>query len=89
MHIHISKKMLKETRFSVEKFGDKININGYRKDEIKGETCSKCLLKKFTNNEIINIKDLVTDKSCSCEPTIMPMMSIKLDTGNTETITIV
>ena len=89
MHIHISKKMLKETRFSVEKFGDKININGYREDEIKGESCSKCLLKKFKNNEIINIKDLVTDKSCGCEPAIMPLMSIKLDPKNTETITIV
>ena len=89
MHIHISKKMLKETRFSVEKFGDKININGYREDEIKGESCSKCLLKKFTNNETINIEDLAADKTCSCEPAIMPLMSIKLDPKNTETITIV
>ena len=89
MHIHISEKILKDTRFSIEKLGDRLDIHGYNVEEVKKESCRHCLLKKFENNETIKVDELVIEKKCNCKPTISPLMSLKVDLSKTKTITIV
>ena len=89
MHIHISEKMLKGTRFSIEKLGDRLKIQGYNEEDVKKETCSCCQLKKFKNNETIDISELVEEKRCTCKPSLSPLMSLKVDLNKTKTITMV
>lgn len=86
MHIHVSKKMLETTQFSIEKNGDDLNIKGYHADQV--EACERCSLKSFKSNETINIKNL-TEKECSCKLSISPLLSFKVNAKETENITLV
>lgn len=89
MHIHISKKMLKETKFKVEKLGDTLNIKGYDMKSITEDSCENCQMSTFQNNYTINIDELEFVKRCTCNKEIPPMVSFKVDTSKTKTITIV
>lgn len=86
MHIHLSKKMLETTQFSIEKNGDNLNIKGYRADQIK--VCKSCSLRSFKSNETISIKSL-TEKVCSCKSGVLPLLSFKVNTKETKKITLV
>lgn len=89
MHIHIAEKVLKDTKFSIEKHGDRLKINGYKGEEITAETCIKCSLKTLKNNETIYLNELEVEKKCSCKPSIAPLITFKVDASKTEKITIV
>ena len=89
MYIHIAEKVLKDTKFSIEKHGDRLNINGYRMEEIQKETCSYCSLKTLKNNETIYVNELEGEKKCNCKPNVSPLLTFKVDASKTEKITIV
>ena len=85
----MSKKMLQETKFTIEKLEGNLNINGYNKKQVEGEGCVECSLKTLKNNEIIDIKTLEIEKRCNCKPSVSPFISFKLDLNSTKKITIV
>ncbi len=87
MVLHISEKNLKKMKFSIKKMEEKIQLQGYLSNISSKRLCKNCVLKRFTEGEVVNI-EVVDEIECLCSKENLPIMTFEVSSKKNRTITI-